>query len=72
MSYERINPPWPATVGAGNPGKSVTENSCVGAPSASAAETQPDPMTSATSWATFPVIFLSASAALSAAPIGSE
>ena len=54
-AYERILPAWPSTAGGGKPGSSVTGNSASGAPSASAAGAQPEPITRATSWVSAPV-----------------
>jgi hypothetical protein len=65
-------PAWPSTAGAGNQGSSVTGNSDSGTPSASAAGTQPEPITRTTSWLSAPVSSRSRTAAESAERYGSS
>src|SRR4051812_11507559 len=71
MLTERMVPAWPCTAGGGNPGRSVLGSSIVAAPSFSAAGTQPDPITSATSCASTPVSSWRRCAARAARPYGS-
>jgi hypothetical protein len=52
---DRTAPAWPDTAGGRKPGSSVTGTSSSAGPRASAAGTQPDPMTRATSWRGTPV-----------------
>ena len=52
---ERILPACPATAGGAKPGRSVVAISAVASPSASAAGSQPEPITRATSWRSTPV-----------------
>src|SRR5690625_260696 len=67
---ERTVPPWPATAGAAKPGRSAVGSSAADSPSASAAGSQPDPMTRAMSWSA-PVDSRSRSAAAFAVAYGS-
>ncbi len=71
MSWERTVPAWPSTAGGGKPGSSVTGNSWSAGPSWSAAGSQPEPITRATSWVSAPVSARSVAAASFAAVYGS-
>jgi hypothetical protein len=59
----RILPAWPATAGGRKPGRSVTGISAIVSPIASAAGTQPEPITRATSKESTPTALFSAVAA---------